>query len=369
MTDVVTNTAAYVQPLLYANRQQALGIPNPESPQADLALAAAASQQQQTLDQTQVAQASDGRSSLKQGGDGANQSAGHGFVAQLPTSSLAAKAPELATPTTGPAKARVDLPVFDIGALTSTPAPSASPQGAVQPPSPPAPDTTDTQTPSTGLASANLAGPAASAPQTPDVSEQPQQQVSGILGPAAQIKDADIALISANIFGAAFAPTQVGQVSGSAAPTQSQKNFIFAQRKLYGDAAASSQASGKYAASVAASTAGSQFAVSAAAARKLSDKVTAAATSIAAANGETTAFEKVSAAGGSAAGVDLTASSSVDARESLYQRAQAVAQTFGERSSNPAVKNLVATLESYALVAGISPGAKSAVHPTVRVIA
>ncbi|TAK99018.1 MAG: hypothetical protein EPO08_17550 [Rhodospirillaceae bacterium] len=372
MTDVVTNTAAYVQPLLYANRQQALGIPNSESPQVDLALAAAASQQQQALDVSQVAQASDDRSSLKQGGEGANQSANRSFANQLPASSLAAKAPDLAPPTTGPAKARVDIPVFDITALTSTPAPGAS-SPAAAPSQPPTAQPADTQVPPTGLTLGNLAsGAAGPLQQSADVSPQPQPQpqASGVLGPAAQIKESDLAVISANIFGAAFAPTQLGQAPGSAAPTHSQKNFIFAQRKLFGGDEVSSQASGKFtaiAAAVAATTAGSQFARSAAAGQKLSDKVTAAATFVTTASSEPPTDGKVFQASDSA-GTGPVAPS-VDARESLYQRAQAVAQAFGEKSSNPAVKNLVATLESYALVAGISSGVKPAAHPTVRVIA
>jgi len=402
MTDVVTNTAAYAQPLLFANRQQSLGIPNPESPQVALAISEAASLQQQALLSTQVAPSSDDRASLKQNNDDGHSSPDRSFAHQLPTSSLAAKPAEIAPPTTGPAKARVDIPVFDITALAAAPA-LAAPAVPLTSAAATAPASDATKPLTLSNLTGGAAGPlqqhvTAPAPKPAEHEDAPRPQTSGVLGPAAEVKDADLENISANIFGAAFAPTQVLQPTATQTPTQTQKNFIFAQRKLYAGEDVVAQPTGKFTsddakaaarglgpdavagrfavqpAAIAAATAGAQFAASADTAQKLFDKVptTASGAPIDATTGEVRLYDKVSQTdtqGHSGKYGDSTpGDDTLDSRESLYQRAQAVAQALGDKSSNPAVKKLVATLESYALVTGITSGASSG-RPTVRVIA
>jgi hypothetical protein len=388
MTEVVTSTAAYVQPLLLAPKgQQAFGAPAPDSPQTESAIALAASQQQHALEATQVA-ASPDQPSLKNDSEGS--SSNRSFLQQLPTPQPT-KAPDLAVPTTGPAKARVDVSVLDITAAlnaasqTVHPTPAAAAQQTPVAPSAPAPQ----PAPNPVTLSSLGGGPAGPASQAED--DTPDTPIStGVLGPAAVVKDADLANLSQSIFGAAFAPTQVAQTNPDATQTQTQKNFIFAHRKLYAEQAAQVQittgkfaaeeaktngteGAGKFAAqpaAVAAATAGSQFAASAEAAQKLADKVQFTSTSSTeGTTGEARLYDKVGQADTQNqrqhGDNNNPSDSSLDSRQSLYQRAQAVAAALGEKSGNPAVKKLVATLESYALIAGVdSSGARKPVRVT-----
>jgi hypothetical protein len=230
------------------------------------------------------------------------------------------------------------------------------------------------------------AGPAQVPVDAPDVPNS-----TGVLGPAAVVKDADIANISQNIFGAAFAPTQVSQPSADPVAAQTQKNFIFAHRKLFAEQAVQTQTAGRFAAdeakaatfgpdvatgkfaaqpaTVAAVTAGAQFAASAETAQKLFDKVNTAATpSVESTTGEVRLYDKVAQAdtqGQHSQGNQNPSDQTLDSRQSLYQRAQAVAEALGDKSSNPAVKKLVSTLEAYAAIAGV--GGQPVARKTVRV--
>jgi hypothetical protein len=386
MTEVVTSTAAYVQPLLHASRQQVFGVPNLDSPQSDLAIALAAGQQQDALDATLVAPATDDRASLTSDRNDSNQAAPRSFTNQPPQANPAKSD---APPTTGPAKARVEINVADLTAAANAPLQKETPVVAAAV----APHVVDAPKPA-----APVPTPAAApTPSVPQPAEQPRPQASGVLGPAAVLKDADIDAIADSIFGAAFAPTQVIQPPTEAAP-QGQKNFIFAQRKLFDDEDVVASATGKFTptevkaaalglgpdspqskyttqtVAVAATTVGAQFAASAAAAQKLFDAgpVTVSGARFDPAANDVRLYDKVPQAdtqnqsGQDQSGASGNDGQSLDSRESLYQRAQAVADALGEKSSNPAVKQLVATLESYAAIAGINTKhAKS----TVRVIA
>jgi hypothetical protein len=379
MTEVVTSTAAYVQPLLLTPKgQQAFGAPAPDSPQSEIALAA--SQQQHALEATQVAATPD-QPSLRNDSEGTSSS--RSFLNQLPTPQPA-KAPEPAVPTTGPAKARVEVSVLDItAALKAAPAAvrsaqqpaAAQPQPAAAAQAQPAPRPVTLSTLGGGPA-----GPADAQAQD----DTPDTPVStGVLGPAAVVKEADLANLSQGIFGAAFAPVQVVQPNPDAAPTQAQKNFIFAHRKLYAEQAAQVEATtgkfaveeaktngtettGKFAAEpgvVAAATVGAQFAASADAAQKLFDKVQFNTTpSVENATGEIRVYDKVAQADAQTqrrSGDDEPSDQTLDSRQSLYQRAQAVAEALGDKAGNPAVKKLVATLESYALITGVGGRGKA----------
>jgi hypothetical protein len=368
MTEVVTNTAAYVQPLLFTPKgQQAIGAPAPDSPQSELAIALAASQQQQALEATQVAATPD-QPSLKNNSDGPSN---RSFQSQLPTSQP--RTPEPAAAPTGPAKARVEVSVVDISAALSA---TARAQEA-NPAAAPAPQPVAKPVTLSDLGG-GPAGPGAAAPVEAPV------PTPGVLGPAAVVKETDIAAISQNIFGAAFAPTQVVQPSTDTSPAQTNKNFIFAHRKLFAEQAAevvqaqtttgkfaaedakaaafgTEVATGKFAAqpvAVAAATVGAQFAASAETAQKLFDKVHVESTpSVEATTGEVRLYDKVAQADTQSQrgnpGDQNPGDQTLDSRQSLYQRAQAVAAALGDKSGNPAVKKLVATLESYALIAGV----------------
>jgi len=371
MTEVVTNTAAYLQSLLYAPRQQGFGVPNPDSPQNTFEIALAASQQQAEADASQVAPASDDRSSLGQGDDSpANRS----FANQLPTPQP--KAPEPSLATTGPAKARVDISLVEIShaaatALRETPAPQAPVQTEPKP-----------------LSFGNLAGGAAGPLQQP--APAPVNVPTGILGPAAVIHESEI--LTANVFGAAFAPTQVAQTSVNPAPTQTQKNFIFAQRKLFNEQVAVDQVAGKFVSedakaktfaaeatvgkfapqptAAAAATVGAQFAANADSAQRLFDKVVVSSNTADSAGNDTRLYDTVTQTdtqNQNNSGNSGPGDQSLDSRQSLYQRAQAVAQALGEKSANPAVKKLMATLEAYAAVTKV--GESRSGRSTVRVIA
>lgn len=382
MTEVVTNTAAYVQPLLFTPKgQQAFGASGPISP-GDLAISLAASQQQQALDATQVAATPD-QPSLKN--DSESPHSTRNFLSQLPTPQP--KTPDLAAPTTGPAKARVELSVVDISAAVA----AATHAATIQQTGPLANAPAAPQAASKPVTLSDLGGGPAGPGQAP-ADAPPVPDTTGVLGPAAVVKDADIAAIAQNIFGAAFAPTQVVQPTADPAAAQSQKNFIFAQRKLFGVQAAEVQAtSGKFAAeagkaaalgsdvatgkfavqpaAIAAATVGAQFAASSETAHKLFDKVNFASTpSVEPATGETKLYDKVAqldTQGERGQGDQSPSDQTLDSRQSLYQRAQAVAAALGDKSANPAVKKLVSTLESYALIAGVD--GQSAPRRTIRV--
>jgi hypothetical protein len=235
-----------------------------------------------------------------------------------------------------------------------------------------------------------LAGGAAG-PLQPAAVDTPDIPVStGVLGPAAVVHETELA--TANVFGAAFAPTQVVQPVADPVPSQTQKNFIFAQRKLFDEreitnaatrkfvtddakvkAFATETTAGKFVpqhASVAAATVGAQFAANAESAQRLFDKVAVASNGTENPTSDVRLYDKVGqpdTQNQNNGGNEGPGDQALDSRQSLYQRAQAVAQALGEKSGNPAVKKLVATLEAYAVVAKIGPGRSA--RPSVRVIA
>src|SRR5262245_56279076 len=104
MTEVVTNGAAFSQPFLQAHKPQAFGISNPESPQVDLQIAAEASRPHAAA-ATEVARASDDRSSLKQ--DSNNTPANQGFQPRARANDPLRDLPAVPA---GPSKARVEVP-------------------------------------------------------------------------------------------------------------------------------------------------------------------------------------------------------------------------------------------------------------------
>ena len=128
---------------------------------------------------------------------------------------------------------------------------------------------------------------------------------------------------------------------------------------------------------VAASTVGAQFAALADTAQKLSDKVTLTTASrfSDAGNGETRLYDKVPQTDTENRGGDegfrddsRSGENFRDLRQSLYQRAQAVAHALGDKFSNPAVRELIANLEAYAKVAGVSSDGEASSASTVKVI-
>jgi hypothetical protein len=226
-----------------------------------------------------------------------------------------------------------------------------------------------------------------------DSADTPDIPVStGVLGPAAAVNETE--LVTANVFGAAFAPTQVVQPVADPVPSQTQKNFIFAQRKLFDEREVTNEATRKFVAddakakafateatagkfapqhtSVAAATVGAQFAANAESAQRLFDKVVVTSNGAENVTSDARLYDKVGQSdtqNQNNGGNDGPGDQALDSRQSLYQRAQAVAQALGEKSGNPAVKKLVATLEAYAVVAKIGNGSRNSARPSVRVTA
>ncbi len=377
MTEVVTYGAAFTQPFLQAHKPQALGVSNPESPQVDLQIAAEASRQNAAVAATQVAHASDDRSSLQQD---SNTRGGQGFQPRARANDAPREVP--AAPA-GPSKARVEVPPQ----LLQAPAPqpkAPEPQAQARAPQPaPAPQ------PAAPVQAA-VATPApakdAPAPAAPPVD-------IGALNNAEQLNTVALEAVAQNIVGVAFAPVQVAAAVQDGEPSQPQKNFIFSQRKLF----AESEQPGKFAAEehrrvvretvhetpkfaaetahvVASAVTAGRFAAETS--QKVAEKFAPdqRGAGVEDTTGETRLYDKVSESqtqGRFAPEDEATQDERRASRESLYQRAAKIANALGEKAENPAVRKLFADIERYAAQVGGLQGTTAAavVSPSVIVTA
>ena len=363
MTEVVTNGAAFMQPFLQPNRQQANGVSNSDSPQFSLQIGAEASRAQAATAAQEVPRASEDRSSLQN--DSSPQPNSQPEQSRLKAAPAHAAAPANAAPT-GPSKARVELPPLQLAQPASTSVASltpAAPQAAAQAEAAPAP------TP-------------APEPAAPAANQAPQL-TPGALGAAATLSTLSLENLSQNIIGVAFAPTQVVQSAQTeTVVAQPQRNFIFAQRKVYAEA----EQAGKFVAAEKlhviaqedaktpkfALQAVAQAVTTAAAAgkfaahetsQKLSDKVPQHETSTVQNGGEARLYDKVpqADAGNRSAQDDAEqhAQGRDSNRESLYQRAEAIAYALGSKADNPEVKKLIADIARYraSVEGGANPAA------------
>ena len=356
MTEVVTNGAAFSQPFLQARKPQAFGVQNPESPQVDLQIAAEASRQHAAA-ATEVARASDDRSSLQQD---SNTRGGQGFQPRA----RANDAPrDLPAASAGPSKARVEVPPQLLQAPTSQ-AKAAEPQARSAEPQARAPE----PTPQPAAPVKAEAAPAANAPaplSSPvDV---------GALNNAEQLNAVALEAVSQNIVGVAFAPVQVAapsQDGGDPSQGLRQKNFIFSQRKLFAEA----EQSGKFAAEenrrivretthetpkfaletahvvTSAVTAG-RFAAETS--QKVAEKFAPdhRGAGVEDTTGEARLYDKVAESqtqGRFAPEDEATQDERRASRESLYLRAAKIANALGDKSANPEVRKLFADIERYA---------------------
>lgn len=375
MIEVVTNGAAFSQPFLQARKPQAFGVSSPDSPQVDLQIAAEASRQHAAT-ATEVAQASDDRSSLKQD---PNTRGGQGYQPRARANDALRDLPAVPA---GPSKARVEVPPQ----ILQAPAPQPNtpePQAARAPEPAPAP--------------AAPVKVAAAAPATDAPARQGPPPVDvGALNNAEQLNSVALEAVSQNIVGVAFAPVQVAATSQDGADVGQQlrqKNFIFSQRKLFAEA----EQSGKFAAEenrrivrettheapkFAAETA--QIVTSAVTAGKFAaetsqkvaekfapDQRGAGVEDI---TGEQRLYDKVPESqtqGRFAREDDAAAEERRASRESLYQRAAKIANALGDKSANPEVVKLFADVERYAAQLNGGPGSTSAaaVSPSVVVTA
>ena len=267
MTEVVTNAAASLQPVLQANRLQAFGVDQPDPTASDQAANTAAIRSDVVLQAAQVSQPSGDRSSL-QDNFGSAGSGGGNFSSTFGSAS-GQDSNQGAAPTTGPAKAVVTVQV------------------------------------------------AGAAGQTP-----PSPVEASVLNAAEDLNDQEMEMLAQDVIGTAFAPMQMLVSPGVGPRSATQKDIIFDGHKLFGDRMP----------------------------QGLAPVITG--TGVAAA--ETSTF---------AAATEAAASPGADGR-SLYERAQAVADTLGAKApTNPGVKQLFTELAAYGAVAGATPA------PTVTRIA
>jgi hypothetical protein len=374
MTEVVTNSAALLQPLLQAHKPQVFGVFNADSPQVELQIAAAASRDQAAVAATEAPRTSDDRASLNA------DSGSNGGAQNLPPRAQA-RAPavhDLAAPT-GPSKARVEIPPPQLTVEAPAPKPAASSLA-------PAP---------VAAAPARQAPPVQAAADAPAPAPKPVD--ADPLGPAEQLNALALESVAQNIVGVAFAPVQLSAQTAADDPAaaQRQKNFIFSQRKLF----AETEAGAKFAAEEAKRAVHEalqdttpRFAVEAAAqtvtatvasgkfasegSQKLFDKAPADPRGAGVeAGGEVRLYDKVpQAETGNKFAPEQDSRGQGDnagGRESLYQRAAAIANALGEKSANPEVKKLFNDIERYAAQTpgGAGTTAAAVVSPSVIVTA
>ena len=376
MTEVVTNGAAFSQPFLQARKPQAFGVPSPDSPQVDLQIAAEASRQHAAT-ATEVARASDDRSSLKQD---QNTRGGQGFQPRARANDALRDLPAVPA---GPSKARVEVPPQ----ILQAPAPQAQAQ-----PKTPEPQAARAPEPAPAPAAPVKAAAAAPATDAPAPQGPPPVDV-GALNNAEQLNSVALEAVSQNIVGVAFAPVQVAATSPDGADVGQQlrqKNFIFSQRKLFAEA----EQSGKFAAEenrrIARETTQETPKFAAETAQIVTGAVTAgkfaAETSQKVAEkfapdqrgagveditGEQRLYDKVPESqtqGRFAPEDDAAAEERSASRESLYQRAAKIANALGEKSANPEVVKLFADIERYAAQLNGGPGSTSAAVASPSVV-
>jgi len=338
MTEVVTNGAAFSQPFLQARKPQPFDISNPESPQVALQIAAEASRQDAAVAATEVARASDDRSSLKQD---SHTPGSQGFQPRARANDAPRDFPAVLA---GPSKARVEVPPH----LLQAPAPQAPPPVDI-----------------------------------------------GALNNAEQLNSVALEAVAQNIVGVAFAPVQVAAPTADEDPAaqQRQKNFIFSQRKLF----AEGEQTGKFAAEeqrrvvretthetpkfavetaqvVSSAITAGKFAAETG--QKVSEKFAPEqrGAGVEATTGEARLYDKVPESqtqGRFAPEDDATQEERRASRESLYQRAAKIANALGEKSANPEVRKLFADIERYAaqLNGGQGTTAAAVISPSVVVTA
>ncbi len=362
MTEVVTNGAAFMRPFLQSTRLQASGISNQDSQQISAQVSAEASRAEANASAQEVPRASEDRSSLQN--DSSPQSNSRPEPSRLKAAAANSPAAPANAPT-GPSKARVDIAPLQLAQPASVSAqaqaPAATPQTQAA-----STLTAATPAPAPTPAPATDPAPAPASDTAPVVSP-------GALGPAASLNTLAVENLSQNIIGVAFAPTQVTQTSDDdgAIATQPQRNFIFAQRKVFTEAQqtdkfAAEDSRRQFVAEEASKT--PKFAVQATAqfvttvasgkfattedAQKLSDKTQQAETPIVE-NGEARLYDKVAEgdAGNRFAQEDAQQQSQNqgrgNSRESLHQRAEAIAQALGTKAAHPEVKKLIADIARY----------------------
>jgi hypothetical protein len=162
--------------------------------------------------------------------------------------------------------------------------------------------------------------------------QQPPSPINAaILDPAEDLDNSDLEVIQEDIIGTAFAPVEMNQV-GPGPRTPGQKDVIFDGHKLFGGQVPRQSSVGTPGAGVVAAAANGSFAAAAQAAQQ--------------------AF---------APAIDTSASSQDS--QSLYERAQAIAQALGAKApANPGVKQLFNDLALYS-------GGDTPKTPTVSVTA
>jgi hypothetical protein len=315
MAESVTNSAAYLQTLLQPNRLQPSSISNADSQQFSQQLAAEVTRQDVATAATEVPAATDDRSSLQ---NYYGSSSDQQFTPSTPQPT-----PDviLAAPPSGPSKAQVTLPLLQFAQAGDSSASSADVTGS---------------TDQTAAAPQSQSAATGADPTQQQQQQNPNQAIAGALGPAEELNPLALESITDTIIGVAFAPMQVSQTppQGGGGTFGRQKDFIFSGHQVFGINYQPSSAA------PAASGSTQTVSLDPAPAPKSTPVVAPSATSTSAGSAAYSSTDQTASTAAATPGTG-------DSRQTLYERAQAIADALGTKSANPQVQQLFSDLASY----------------------